>query len=48
MSLSGKVVVVRGASASVGRAAARAFAARGAKLALLAADTDGFNGPGAG
>lgn len=39
---SGKVVVITGASAGVGRASARAFAARGAKVALLARGTDGL------
>jgi NAD(P)-dependent dehydrogenase (short-subunit alcohol dehydrogenase family) len=38
LSLANKVVVVTGASAGVGRAAARAFAARGAHVALLARD----------
>jgi len=36
MSLKGSVVVITGASAGVGRATARAFAARGARVALLA------------
>lgn len=36
MELAGKVVVITGASAGVGRAAARAFAAQGARLGLLA------------
>ncbi|MGH7476684.1 MAG: SDR family oxidoreductase, partial [Longimicrobiales bacterium] len=40
--LSGKVVVITGASGGVGRAAVRAFAARGAKLALLARGADGL------
>ena len=42
ISLSGRVVVITGASAGVGRASARAFAARGAKVALLARGTDGL------
>ena len=42
MSLEQKVVVVTGASAGVGRAAARAFAVRGAKVALLARGTAGL------
>jgi NAD(P)-dependent dehydrogenase (short-subunit alcohol dehydrogenase family) len=42
MGLAGRVVVVTGASAGVGRASARAFAARGAKLALLARGIDGL------
>jgi NAD(P)-dependent dehydrogenase (short-subunit alcohol dehydrogenase family) len=42
MTLSGKVVVITGATAGVGRATARAFADRGAKLALLARGTDGL------
>src|ERR1041385_3158839 len=41
-SFSNKVVVVTGASAGVGRAAARAFAARGADVALLARGKDGL------
>ncbi len=40
--LEGKVVVVTGASAGVGRAAVRAFAARGAKLGLIARGLDGL------
>jgi NAD(P)-dependent dehydrogenase (short-subunit alcohol dehydrogenase family) len=42
MPLSGKVVVITGASAGIGRATARAFAGRGAKMALLARGTDGL------
>lgn len=38
------VVVITGASGGVGRATARAFARRGAKLALLARGTDGLEG----
>ncbi|HVW27466.1 MAG TPA: SDR family oxidoreductase [Polyangiaceae bacterium] len=41
-SLFGKVVVVTGASAGVGRAAARAFAAKGADVALIARGRDGL------
>ncbi len=40
----GKVVVVTGASAGVGRAIVRAFAAEGANLALLARGRDGLEG----
>jgi NAD(P)-dependent dehydrogenase (short-subunit alcohol dehydrogenase family) len=43
-SLENKVVVVTGASAGVGRAAARAFAERGAHVALLARGHDGLAG----
>jgi NAD(P)-dependent dehydrogenase (short-subunit alcohol dehydrogenase family) len=43
-SVAGKVVVITGASAGVGRAAARAFAARGADVALLARGEDGLEG----
>ena len=43
-SLRGKVVVVTGASAGVGRAAVRAFAAQGADVALLARGRDGLEG----
>src|SRR5690242_6657588 len=39
-----RVVVVTGASGGVGRATARAFAARGAKLALLARGVRGLEG----
>jgi NAD(P)-dependent dehydrogenase (short-subunit alcohol dehydrogenase family) len=39
-----KVVVVTGASAGVGRATARAFAARGASVGLLARGRDGLEG----
>ncbi|MFL5768170.1 MAG: SDR family NAD(P)-dependent oxidoreductase, partial [Actinomycetota bacterium] len=43
--MSGKLVVaVTGASSGVGRAAARAFAARGADVALLARGEDGLSG----
>jgi NAD(P)-dependent dehydrogenase (short-subunit alcohol dehydrogenase family) len=42
MSLEGKVVVITGASAGVGRATARAFADRGATVALLARGVDGL------
>ncbi|MDP9454512.1 MAG: SDR family oxidoreductase [Actinomycetota bacterium] len=44
MPLTDEVVVVTGASAGVGRATARAFAARGASVALLARGTDGLEG----
>ena len=40
----GKVVVVTGASAGVGRAVVRAFAARGANLGLIARGRDGLEG----
>ena len=43
-SVRGKVVVVTGASAGVGRAAVRAFAAAGADVALLARGRDGLEG----
>lgn len=39
-----RVVVITGASAGVGRAAARAFAAEGARIALLARGPDGLAG----
>ncbi len=39
-----RVVVITGASAGVGRAAARAFAAQGASVALLARGEDGLEG----
>jgi len=39
---SGRVVVVTGASAGVGRAAARAFASEGAHVGLIARDTEGL------
>jgi NAD(P)-dependent dehydrogenase (short-subunit alcohol dehydrogenase family) len=42
--LKNKVVVVTGASAGVGRAAVRAFAARGANLGLIARGRDGLEG----
>jgi NAD(P)-dependent dehydrogenase (short-subunit alcohol dehydrogenase family) len=42
MSLDGKVVVVTGGSAGVGRATARAFAAQGARVALVARGSDGL------
>lgn len=40
--LAGKVVVLTGASAGVGRATARALAAEGARIGLLARGTDGL------
>lgn len=40
MELSGKVVLVTGASSGIGRAAARLFAAQGAKVALAARSVD--------
>ncbi len=40
--MSGRVVVITGASAGVGRATARAFAARGDAVALLARGQDGL------
>ena len=43
-SVRGKVVVVTGASAGVGRAAVRAFAAAGADVALIARGRDGLEG----
>jgi NAD(P)-dependent dehydrogenase (short-subunit alcohol dehydrogenase family) len=39
-----EVVVITGASAGVGRATARAFAARGAHIGLLARGRDGLEG----
>ncbi len=42
MTLSDSVVVITGASAGVGRSAARGFAGRGAKVALLARGVDGL------
>jgi NAD(P)-dependent dehydrogenase (short-subunit alcohol dehydrogenase family) len=42
MTLSEEVIVVTGASAGVGRAVARAFGARGRKVALLARGTEGL------
>jgi NAD(P)-dependent dehydrogenase (short-subunit alcohol dehydrogenase family) len=42
VSLGGKVVVITGASAGVGRATAVAFAARGARVALLARGVEGL------
>ena len=41
-SLRGEVIVITGASSGVGRAMARAFAARGANVALLASNVDGL------
>ena len=43
-SVEGKVVVVTGAAGGVGRAAARAFAARGADVALIARGREGLEG----
>lgn len=43
-SFQGKVIVVTGASAGVGRATVRAFARQGAKIALLARGKDGLEG----
>ncbi|MGI8616099.1 MAG: SDR family oxidoreductase [Actinomycetota bacterium] len=42
MSLKNKVVVITGASAGVGRAAARAFGARGSNVALIARGAEGL------
>src|SRR4051794_24822084 len=42
-SLHGKVVVVEGASAGVGRATVREFASRGASVGLIARGMDGLN-----
>ncbi len=42
MDLRGKVVVLTGASAGVGRSAARAFAGRGARLGLIAREGSGL------
>jgi NAD(P)-dependent dehydrogenase (short-subunit alcohol dehydrogenase family) len=44
MDLKDKVVVVTGASAGVGRAAVRAFAKKGAHVALIARGVDGLEG----
>ena len=44
LDLNGGVVVLTGASAGVGRATARAFAAKGASLALLAREGPGLEG----
>jgi NAD(P)-dependent dehydrogenase (short-subunit alcohol dehydrogenase family) len=43
-SIEGKVVVVTGAAGGVGRAAVRAFAAKGADVALIARGRDGLEG----
>ena len=43
-SFAGRVVVVTGASAGVGRAVVRAFAASGAKMGLIARGHDGLDG----
>ncbi|SEK46751.1 SDR family oxidoreductase [Streptacidiphilus jiangxiensis] len=43
----GQVVVITGASGGIGRATAQAFAARGAKVALLARGTSGLDGAAA-
>ena len=42
--LRGKTVVITGASAGIGRAAVRAFAAEGANIGLLARGSDGLEG----
>jgi NADP-dependent 3-hydroxy acid dehydrogenase YdfG len=42
--LAGKVTVVTGASSGVGRAVARAYGARGARVALLARSVEGLEG----
>ena len=44
MSVPGETVVITGASAGVGRAAARAFGARGARVTLVARGSDGLEG----
>ena len=41
-----QVVVITGASGGIGRATARAFAARGARVALLARGTTGLDAAG--
>jgi NAD(P)-dependent dehydrogenase (short-subunit alcohol dehydrogenase family) len=43
MQFSPEVVVITGASAGVGRAVARAYAARGARIGLLARGRDGLD-----
>ncbi len=40
MEIQGKVVIVTGASAGIGRAAAQLFSQRGAKVALVARSAD--------
>ncbi len=42
MTLAGRVIVVTGASAGVGRAAALAFGGTGAKVVLLARGAEGL------
>lgn len=42
--LDSRIVVIAGASAGIGRATAKAFAQRGARLALLARGHDGLEG----